>query len=133
MQGSTFDPQNETQFLKSKVQINFVGVRDQCLAGQTKTLDYTLTDDHLLVGLMVACKGHVFGDYMDVTVMVGEAVVGSFVMNWLVFDDQQLQVNEQAKFPAKLLTGMKIRVTYHSTGGAPVDIIVNYKLHKVLV
>ena len=145
MINSTFDVANNSDFVKSKLNVDYQSATGTCPAGQTTSIDYTLTDDMLLYGLQLLAKGTAFGDTASLQVVsitgtllngmpVGpeNTVLNQFATNIVLAEDAQTKIDVTASFPAKLLGGMTIRCIYTSIGAAPVSVAMNYKLIKIL-
>lgn len=136
---TTYDPQNSSQYVKNKLQANHRGVQTTVTAGLSANIDMTMGDDCLLTGIQIRCKGQKFGDTIDGQIVVigagpegSDLVLLTFASDWGICEDPEDQVNEDSIYPAKLSTGMTIRIIYNSTGESNVNVIVNYKLQKVL-
>jgi len=134
MQNSTYNPNAESEYSKKYLQVNNIGVTGTITAGTSNNIDYTLTDDHLLIGAQILCNNSAFGDYCDVQIIHPQAgVVSQFFTNWYLGSDKQEKYNVETKFPAKLPAGLTIRLVYHSVGNVNVDVLLNLKLLKILI
>jgi hypothetical protein len=132
---TVFNPQNLTDFEKSKLNKDAKGVAATMTAGQSTSLDLTITDDVLMAGgTSVLVRGAAQGDKMDFQVVHPVAgVLVQFVTDWYVNPDSTLQQTPPSNYPAKLLTGLILRIIYHSVGETDVWLAVNYNREKVLV
>lgn len=135
-----YNPQNSADYQKDKLQANHKGTISTVPHGTSANIDVTMTEVCLLTGIELRCKNHTFGDYVNGQIVVIGAGPGGtdllllqFATTWYLSDDPQDQVNENSIYPAKLSSGMTIRMVYTSTGSNDVTAIVNYKLQKVLV
>ena len=146
MLNTTFNPANVEAFNKAYMAVNWQSSSATVTAGTSQNIDFTLTDDMELYGIQVLAKGSLFGDTTSlqivcisgslangVTICPPNTVLNQFGTNIGMCDDQQLKIDVDAAFPAKLQGGLTIRTIYTSTGIAPVDVIVNYKLASILV
>lgn len=136
---TTYNPPNTNAFVKSALNFDAHGVNTTITAGATANLDYTLTDDCLLTGVGLITNQGSYGDTMNLQVIdttgaftgVPGALLLQAATNWNVVPSTDDQFD--LTYPAKLLTGMTLRVSYTSTGSQNVFLAVNYKLHKCLV
>lgn len=135
MSASTYDPANTDQFEKSKLLLDIRGVIGTATHNATTNIDFDITDDELLTGATVHVQNSTFGDYIDIQVVHPIAgVVGQFVTSFYVNSDVQKQIDFENKYPAKIVSGLKLRIVYHSTGLVlDPKVAVNYVLHKVLL
>jgi len=115
------------------------GVRGTAAASTTTNIDYKLPEDRLALGAEVILKGHVFDDSMtfqviDIDGVLAPAgtVLNQFIVDWNVVEDTQLQPEKLIPYPAKIFSGLYIRLIYTSTGSNTVSVHINYDLHKVL-
>lgn len=130
---TTYNPEHINNFEKTKLNKNGQGASGTAVAGSTTNIDYTLTDDVLITGAFLLAKGAAQGDKVDFQVLSGAAVVSQFITNWYLNPDSTLQSTPVSRYPAKLSTGLKIRIVYTSVGGSNVWVAVNYDMEKVLV
>lgn len=134
MINSTYKPNNISEFEASKLNANFQGISGICIAGQSLNLDLTMTEDHLITGVQLLAKGSNFGDRITLQVVHPVyGVVNQFASDWQVCSDSEIKLDKEVIYPAKLFTGLILRVLYVSTGSIPVQVLVNYDLHKVLI
>jgi hypothetical protein len=113
------------------------GVYGACAAGQATDLDYTMAEALYVDGGDVVLENSIVGDWLEVNVIhpvygpiapyikkryvpASPAGLGTPVM--------QVKTPYAGKIPA----GLKLRLTYHSTGIVDVKAGVNYNLHKPL-
>jgi hypothetical protein len=139
MQNSTYNPIHENDFEKNKLTFDAQGVSTTVTSGSITNLDYTLTDDCLITGVELIVNNGNYGDTLsfqvvDTTGFTGYpvgTVLDQYATNWNVapVTDTQLSV----VYPAKIITGLTLRVVYTSTGSSNPFIALNYKLHKCLV
>lgn len=132
---TTYDPINDTYYDKTKMEVNRQGIIQTITIGQTENIDFTLTDDMLFDGARVLVKNGIFGDSMDLQIVHPSlGVLVQFVTAEPISGNSELQMDFTSRYPAKLLSGLIIRLTYHSTGavGNP-RVAIGYSLHKILV
>lgn len=130
---TTYNPQNVSEFEKSKLIKNAQGVSGTATAGTTTNFDLTLSDDCLMVGGFLLASGASAGDTVTFQVLMGSTVLAEFVSNWYMNPDSTKQDTPNANFPAKVNAGLTLRVIYNSIGSTDVWIAINYDLQKVLV
>lgn len=129
-----FDPKNLNEFEKSKLNKDAKGVSVTIPAGTTTNLDMTLAHDYLTTGGSCIVIGAAQGDTVDFQVIHPVyGVVNQFITNWFINPTTSYQEIPTSFYPAKLPTGLILRVVYHSVGLANVWIAVNYDLEKVLI
>lgn len=135
---TTYNPPNIGSFVKSALNYAGAGVSIQATAGQTTTLDLTLADDSLLTGAWFVTSSGQYGDSITFQIVdVSGAITGTpntvlktFINSWYVPASADMQID--LEYPAKLITGLTIRLLYTSTGTSSAFVAINYKLHKVL-
>ena len=135
MQNSGYNPQNISDFEKSKLLFDGKSVQGTAVANDTKTIDITLSDDYLLTGGMLLVKGAKFFDSATLQIVHPNfGVVNQFVTEYFMKEDSQEQFNLAIGYPAKLAAGLSVRLVYKATADAGVrSIALNYQLHKVTV
>ena len=130
------------------------GFSGTATAGTTTAIEHTLTEERFTNGTHLILKDHVTGDSVDFEIVDksysfagilypadynGTAwsivaptgvVLDKFGDNWFVSGDSESQHPNILSYPGRLLAGMTIRVTYHSTGGTDVKVYCNNFLHK---
>jgi hypothetical protein len=137
--GTTYNPPNVLSFVKSALIFNSQGASTTIIAGQISNLDVTLTDDCLLTGLEVVINNGNYGDYINFQVVDPTGFTGhpagtvllQPASNWYVAPVYENQYD--IVYPAKIVTGLTLRIIYTSTGSSNVFLAINYKLHKCLV
>tara|TARA_R110000868_G_scaffold272607_1_gene531834 strand:- start:3111 stop:3533 length:423 start_codon:yes stop_codon:yes gene_type:complete len=136
---TTYKPTSITQFEAAKLNFNAQGVSGSASAGSSTSFDLALTDDHLITGAWIITDGGTLGDTASFQIVDGTGafsgvpgtVLNQFVSSWYMPTGANTQLDMQ--YPAKLYAGMVLRFVYTSTGGSPVFVAINYKLHKVLI
>lgn len=135
---TTYRPAKIHDFEASKLNFNAQGVSLLLDPNEQSYLDYTLTDDCLITGAWLIAKNVCLGDTVCLQVLdsAGQfappgTILNQFVTNWYLpeLTAEQFEI----AYPAKILTGMTIRLIYNSIGSVPVFLAINYKLHKVLI
>jgi hypothetical protein len=131
---TTYDPNNTSYFDKTKLNKDAKGIAETVTAGQTKNIDFALTDDSLLAGgTVLLVKGAAQGDKIDFQVVHPVAgVLLTFVKDWYVNPDSTKQDVPTAPYPAKLFAGLILRLVYYSVGETDVWVAINYNKEKVL-
>ena len=136
-----YNPMSVNDFEKNKISLNIIGIDGNFTGNSISNIDLLLTDDVLVTGASVICKNHVFGDAISLQVVDTNNILGygantvlnTFANNWIVSDDSQKQIDFVSPYPAKIIAGLTLRVSYTSIGTNNGQIAVNYILHKVLV
>lgn len=135
MQNSVYNPEKVSDFEKSKLTFDGKSVQASAVASEVKTLDLVLTDDMLITGGVLKVKGAKFFDTATLQIVHPIAgVVNQFVTDYGMSEDTQLQIQLEIPYPAKLFSGLSIRLVYKATADLGTrSIVINYKLHRVLV
>ncbi len=139
---TVFDPKNSDDFDKQKMNFNSQGVMATCTLNTTTNIDLDFTDDHLVTGFWVIGDNITSGDKVDMQIIDptnifgfgANAVLKQFCTD-IYLPTGSFHEQFDVVYPAKIITGLRLRVIYHSTlviGLQPI-FKVNYKLHKVLV
>lgn len=107
----------------------FIGTAD---AGKDTVSTFVVMDESYLSQLFIACKDHVFSDYLDVSLVDLDGVLGDpgayrsdLLFNWYVCADRQEQAVVQLPELVHVPAGLYLRVNYHSTGASPVQFTIN--------
>lgn len=139
---TTFAPEQLSQFTSKGVHFNGLHTVGTATAGTTTNIDLKLTDDHLITGAVFMRKAGVWGDtvkmqVVDVDNMLGYGagtVLNQFI-DWVLPDAPAagMEITFQVPYPAKIITGLYLRVVYTSTGANDVGVGVDWVLHKVMV
>jgi hypothetical protein len=140
MQNSTYNPETVKEFEKSKVSLSGQSAYGECTVTDITILtpvniDLTLVDDFLLTGGTLIVKGGHMEDmvYMQVIHPL-YGVVDEFISGFRILADSQKQFELSSPYPAKLPTGLILRVKYVPFAWIGIrDIAINYMLHKILV
>lgn len=135
-----FNPSNIDKFDKAALNFSAIGVAGSANSGTSTTIDYKLTDDMLLTGSQVLTNGTAFGDSLSFQIIdidgiltPAGTVLGQFVTNWQLRTDSQEQIKIEINYPAKIYSGLYLRLIYNSTGNSDVLVSINYFLHKILI
>jgi len=136
---TTYAPQKTADFIGTQLRFNAQGVSTTISHGTTGNLDYLLADDCLITGAWVISNNGNFGDKANFQVLdtstgtysgTPYAPLNQFISNWYFPPTTETQFD--MVYPAKIYTGMTLRLIYTSTGSSDVFVAINYKLHKVL-
>lgn len=138
---TTYTPTRNDDFDSKSLQFNATGNHGTAAHGTATNIDFLVSQDMIMTGGTLILKGQCFGDTVDQQVVDVDGVyypagtvLRQFVTDWNVADDVQIQGGiVVAGYPAKILSGLYIRLIYHSTCGTDVNVAVNYLLHKVLL
>jgi hypothetical protein len=137
---TTYKPLRSSELDSNKVNANTQGITGSIVGGTTGTLDYTLVDDCLLTGVTFFTNNASYGDSVNLQVVDTGGVLyppGTVLLqvatNWYVSPEDLVNIDFQ--YPAKLITGLTLRVLYTSVSAPEIttSAFMNYKLHKVLV
>lgn len=135
-----FNPATTSDFDKNKLLFDAQGVSTTITPNTTSNVDLTLTDDCLITGAWLIISNSQNTDYLcfqivDTTGVTGlppGTVLNQFITNWYL--DSSVNTQFDMLYPAKILSGLTLRVVYTSTSSTISPLIsINYKLHKVLV
>lgn len=140
MIGSKYAPISADQYGSKDINTSLKGHRFTAAAGAQTLDDYLLADDHLVDGAVLIAIDPALGDTLSCQVvdkdnMFGFGagfVLGQYVTDWYMNPRESVQLNFKSSYPAKVFGGLYLRLIYTSVGEAPVEVIVNYHLHKVL-
>lgn len=135
-----YAPTHYDQYSSKDLNANFKGTKFTANAGQTTNNDLLISDDMLIDGGMLVALNSTLGDKVNLQVIDKDnilgyganTVLGQYMTDWYMNPDASTQINFQNTYPAKLYAGLYLRVVYISVGQTDIDVIVNYRLHKVL-
>jgi len=125
--GTSYDVMNMNMI--DKKMVNFDGKKASYTvnAGATENIDLTLTDDSLFTGANLYSPSSCPDDEVKFQVLMGDTLLNQF-MDWYVAGG----INKELAYPAKIPAGLKIRIAYKNTCSNPINVKINYSLHKVL-
>jgi hypothetical protein len=141
MINSKYAPINIAEYGAKDLNANFQGTKFSSFPSTSTTHDFKVDDDHILDGCEISAIGQIaLGDYFIGQVVDKDNILGfgagvilnQFVPKWFLVPGVIRQLDFSSRYPAKILNGLYLRIIYVSTGLTPVDVIVNYKLHKIL-
>lgn len=135
-----YAPTHYDQYSAKDLNASFKGMQFTAVAGQTTTSDMAISDDMLIDGGMLIALNATLGDKVNFQVidkdnvmqLGANTVLGQYVTDWYMNPQESIQLNFENTYPAKLYAGLYLRVVYISVGQNNVDVLVNYRLHKVL-
>lgn len=135
-----FKPQSKLEYTSDALNTNLKGINFTALSNQVTTYDFLITEDSLIDGVQFHCLGANLKDkvtfqVVDKNNVLGlglNKVLGQYITDWYVNPQITEQLNYASDYPAKILSGIYLRVFYTSTGTAPVEVLCNFRLHKVL-
>jgi hypothetical protein len=135
MVSSSYKPLKVSDFQSDCVNFNGMSSSGSAIENQTIASDITMTDVHLLTGGNLLVKGGKFGDKIKLQVVHPTAgVVGQYVTDYGVQSDNEFQFALELTYPAKIETGLKLRLTYVSTAEVGTrQFCINYSLHKIII
>jgi hypothetical protein len=136
-----YKPSNKSQFSADDMTTDFKGIRFDVNVNTITDCDYQITDDSILDGMIVDSINHVLGDKVTFQVIDKDNILGyganvilrQFGTDIYMTPGIVRQVDHSSEYPAKIFTGLYLRIKYTSTdiSVAP-TILVRYKLHKIL-
>lgn len=140
MNNSKFDPFSISQFSKADLDANFQGAQYTPTKGSSTNCDLHVTDDHIADGGRIITLNATAGDNVDVKVIDIDNVLGygantvlkQFVTAWPIFPGDNIW-DFSVNYPAKIYSGLYIRIVYHSVGGEgdpTPSLLMGYRLHK---
>lgn len=137
---TNYAPIKVSDFSSKDLNLVLQGTMFTALPGQATTHDFLITQDSLIMGAFVIVLDAALGDkikceVVDVNNVLGYGpgvVLGQYAVDWYMNPRSAEQLNFSAPYPAKLVTGLYLRVVYASVGITSVPVIVNYNLHKIL-
>jgi hypothetical protein len=140
MNNSKYAPTSNREYGSKDLNTNLKGVLFTATAGQTTTNDLQITDDHLIDGAIIITNGAALGDKLSCQVIDKDnimgyganTVLGQYATDWYIDPESTRQLNYESIYPAKLFAGLYLRIVYTSVGGSDVNVIANYRLHKIL-
>lgn len=138
--GTKYAPININEYGAKDLNAALRGDLFQAVAGENTTRDLLITDDSLVDGAIVHVINSALGDKLKCQVIDKDnifgyganTVLGQYVTDWYINPAKTEQLDFTCPYPAKIYAGLYLRVVYISVGTNNVDVIVNYKLHKVL-
>lgn len=131
---TVYNPEKTSEFVKSKLNFNGQSIRGTVEPSQITEVDYTLADDHLLTGGTLIVKEAKITDKVSLQIIHPTyGIINEFVKEYGVAEDQQVQFSLNLEYPAKLVTGLKIRCKYEASSDISVrQFVLNLRLHKIL-
>lgn len=108
---------------------------DTCTAGQNKDIDYAFAEQLYVNGGSIVLEGSVVGDWIEVNVIHPTyGAIKTYIKKRFVpaapAGSATPMMEIETPYAGKIPAGLKLRLTYHSTGGTDVKIGINYDLHK---
>lgn len=138
---TTYKPLRSGDLDSNKVNANAQGATGNITFGTANVnIDYTLTDDCLITGVIFFSNSANYGDYVNLQIVDTTGILappGTVLLqvatNWYVDPNNTMNVDFQ--YPAKVISGLTLRVVYTSVGIGlgTTKAFVNYKLHKCLI
>lgn len=146
MQGSKYAPTKVEEFSSKDLNANLQGYKfttTPWIDGDPifTVSNYKVDQDHILQGAEISIIGtpheddYFIGQVVDVDNILGAGagyVAGTYVPRWEIVPGIAKQLNYESNYPAKLIHGLYLRITYVSINPNSIKVKVNYKLHKVL-
>lgn len=140
---TTYAPTRNDDFDSRSLQFNATGVQGIAAHGTASNIDMLVSVDSIMTGGNLILKNQCFGDTVDEQVVDVDNILGygagtvlrQFITSWNVADDVQIQGGVVVPgYPAKIISGLYLRLIYHSTCNiTDVNVAVNYLLHKVML
>lgn len=140
MQNSTLQITNISQFTSLNVIFNGQGTQKELSAGVISSLDHKVLNDCFITGARFKVRNAIFADtasfqVIDIDGIVSPAgtVLNQFITEWSMIEDRQTQIDFSSPYPAKILSGLYLRIVYKSYGSIPVFASADYYLHDALI
>lgn len=132
MINSTYRPTHKAQFESDKVDFDGKSVAGSAIESQTFNLDLTFSDDYLLTGGTLLCKGACWGDKVNFQVVhPAYGVVNQFVTEYRLKTDSEQQFNIDLEYPAKIAAGLTLRIVLMTTEEVGIrKVACNLYLHR---
>jgi hypothetical protein len=135
-----FKPQSKLDYSCDSLNTNLKGTRFTALGNQVTIYDFLITEDNLIDGAQLHCIGANLKDKITFQVVDKDNVLGTglnkvlgqYVTDWHINPQITEQFNYVSEYPAKLLSGVYLRIIYTSAGASSVEVLTNFRLHKVL-
>lgn len=140
MNGSKFAPISITQYGAKDLNASLQGTKFTAILGTETIHDYLVSDDYLIDGAIIIAISATIGDKVTCQVIDKDnvmgyganVVLGQYVTNWYMNPNESIQMDFKSDYPAKIFAGLYLRIKYTSVGATNVEVITNFKLHKVL-
>ena len=101
------------------------------LTSADRVLDVLVESDKWMEGVRVMCSGQAEGDTLSMEIVHPVyGVVDTFGANVNIDPTTFMQINNKSKYWAKLLTGLTVRLSYHTTQTTDVKLYVDFYFHK---
>lgn len=142
MQGSKATPKNRKDYSSADLNVNLIGTKFESSLSGTTVHDIKINDDMIIDGAVIIVIGSALGDKITCQVVDKDnvmgygvnVILGQYVTDWYLNPSATFQLNYESEYPAKIYAGLYLRTVYSAigTGSIAANIIVNYKLHKIL-
>lgn len=137
---TNFRPQSSSDYTSESLKANFKGTSFTSTANLNTTNDFLISEDNLIGGVQLHCIGATIRDKITFQVfdknnLLGNGnnyVVDQFITDWHINPQVSEQFNYVCEYPYKIVAGLYIRTTYKSIGLSDVEVLVNFRLHKVI-
>lgn len=115
------------------------GISGTATKTASTNIDHKITEERYINGINVILKDQSFGDSLKFQIVDVDNIVGygagvvldEFGTDWYVSDDTQTQGQIILPYPAKVISGLWIRIIYKSIGTTnDVSVLCNLFLHK---
>lgn len=137
-----YKPLRAAELDANKVNANAQGATGSLAFGSSNVnINLLLADDCLITGVVFFVNNANFGDFANLQIVDTAGILappGTVLMqvatNWYVCPNELTNIDFQ--YPAKVYTGLTLRLVYSSAGtpgGGNTNAYINYKLHKCLV
>jgi hypothetical protein len=140
MNNSKYAPLSSVQYSSKDLNAAHKGMKFSANASTQTVQDMQITDDVLIDGAVLITINAALGDKASFQVidkdnvlgMGTNVVLGQYITDWYINPSETKQLEFSSIYPAKVFAGLYLRAIYDSVGSQAVDVIVNYKLHKIL-
>jgi hypothetical protein len=137
---SKYSPSSKSEYGAKDLNLDVQGVKYDITANSTQDLDFLISDDYIMDGMILDAVNHVLGDKVTFQVVDIDNVLGyganvvlkQFGTDVYMAPGLTRQVNADSVYPAKVFAGLYLRIKYTSVGETNPTLLVRYNLHKVL-
>ncbi len=142
MINSTAKTSKLADFDSNQLNFNAQGVNSQTTILQiviTKNLDLKVNNDSFITGGLAGIENASFGDTMTLQVVDVDGIIApkgyminEFVTSWKLSTGMNW-VSINVPYPAKIISGLYVRLIYNSVTSTIPNVSINYFLHKIMV
>lgn len=140
MNNSKYSPGSKSEYGAKDLNLDVKGAKYEVTANSTQDLDFLISDDCIMDGMIIDVIDHALGDKVTFQVIDKDNILGygaNVVLKQFGTDVYMApgivrQVNAESVYPAKVFAGLYLRIKYTSVGTSNPTVLVRYNLHKIL-